>query len=179
MSPAPTTPETPSVLLDALARAGVDLVVSLPDSWLSPSIEAAAGAAGVEHVRVAREDDGVGLCAGAWLGGRRALLLCQNAGLLVATNALAGLVHHHQIPVVALVADRGGLDDGFYYQAYKGRVTTRVLDAIDVPWHRIDRPADVAVVASAFDQAELHRRPVAVLASKRALLGPPDGEAGR
>jgi sulfopyruvate decarboxylase subunit alpha len=157
------------LFLDALATAGVDLVVSLPDSWLTPLIAAADSSAHVEHLRVAREDDGVGVCAGAWLGGRRALLVCQNAGLLLATNALAGLAHHHQIPLVVLAADRGGIDDGFYYQTYKGRVTTPVLDAIGVPWHRIDDPHTLTVVAAAWTQAELHRRPVVVLATKAAL----------
>lgn len=166
-------------LVAALHRAGIDLAVSLPDSWLTPVLTAVEEDGGIEHVRVAREDDGVGVCAGAWLGGRRAVLLCQNAGLLLAANVLAGMAHHHQIPVLAVAADRGGIDDGFYYQAYKGRVSTRVLDAVDVPWHRIDTPAGLASIPAAYTQAELHRRPVVVLAAKAALLGPPAETPGK
>jgi sulfopyruvate decarboxylase subunit alpha len=158
-------------LLAGLHAAGADLVVTLPDSWLAPALTALDASPGVDLVRVAREEDGIGLCAGAWLGGRRALMLCQNAGLLVSVNALAALAHHHQIPVVVVAADRGGLEDGFFYQAYKGRVTCPVLDAIGTPWHRVDSPDGFRLLPDVFRQAELHRRPVVMLATRAALLG--------
>ena len=53
-------------------------------------------------VPVTREDEGVGLCVGAYLGGTRGALICQNAGLLLAGNALAGYAHLHQIPMLIL-----------------------------------------------------------------------------
>jgi sulfopyruvate decarboxylase subunit alpha len=82
---------------------------------------------------------------------------------------LAGLTHHHQIPVLAVAAARGGLEDAFYYQSYKGRTTTPVLDALDVPWHAVHEPAGFAVLGDAYRQAEMHRRPVVLLADKAAL----------
>jgi len=158
-------------LLAGLSTAGVDLVATLPDSWLAPILDAIEATPGIDLVRVAREEDGIGLCAGAWLGGRRALMLCQNAGLLVSVNALAALAHHHQIPVAIVAADRGGIEDGFFYQAYKGRVTCPVLDAIGTPWHRMDSPEGFRSLPALFRQAELHRRPVVMLATRVALLG--------
>lgn len=156
-------------LVPAVLAAGIDLVACLPDSWLQPALDAFDASDEVEVVRVAREDDGIGVCAGAWLGGRRALLLCQNAGLLLSANALAGITHHHQLPVLVVAADRGGVGDGFYYQAYKGRTTVPVLDALDVPWHRVTSPAGFALLPDAYQQAEMHRRPVVLLAEKEAL----------
>lgn len=57
-------------LVRALEDCGVSTVATLPDSWLAPSIDALA-AAGVRVVRVACEDDAIGVCAGLWLGGER------------------------------------------------------------------------------------------------------------
>ncbi len=156
-------------LAQAVRGAGIDLVATVPDSWLSDGIEFAERAPDVDLVRVAREDDAIGVCAGAWLGGRRAMVLCQNAGLLLSVNALAGLAHHHQIPALIVAADRGGPGDAFYYQQYKGAVTIPVLDAIGIPWSRVDGPNGWDVLGPARQQAELRRRPVVLLADRPAL----------
>ncbi|MGY1741368.1 MULTISPECIES: thiamine pyrophosphate-binding protein [unclassified Blastococcus] len=158
----------------AAVAAGVRVVASLPDSWLAPVLDAVAAEPRLRHVRVAREEDAFGLAAGVALTGSRALVLCQNAGLLLSANALGGLAHHHRIPVVAVAVDRGQLDDGFYYQAYKGAVTRPVLEALGVPAHPVDAPeAAATALPAAFGQAALHRRPVVLLASRRALTGDP------
>lgn len=164
-------------LVDGLAAAGVSFAASLPDSWLSEVLDAVDRAPGIIHVRVTREDDGAAVCAGAALAGVRSVLLCQNAGVLLATNGLAAYALHHQLPFLVLAALRGGPDDGFFYQAYKGQVTVPVLDAIGLPHHLLDGPADDHLIGDAMNQAWLHRRPVVVLCTRRALLGEVDDAA--
>lgn len=158
-------------LVDALVDAGVTVAASLPDSWLAPLLEALDETRSIRHVPVAREDEGVALVAGATVGGATAVLVCQNAGLLVSTNALAGYGGHHGVGVPVIAALRGGPDDGFFYQAYKGRVTSPVLDAIGVPSFVIDDPAEVDEAARVVTMASLHRRPAVALLTRRALLG--------
>jgi sulfopyruvate decarboxylase subunit alpha len=170
---APPSP-TPRIVA-GLKRAGIDLVASLPDKWLSDLIDAVADDPAFTHVRVTREDDGVGICAGAYLGGRKAALVCQNAGLLLATNVLAGYAYHHQIPFLILAAYRGRQDDGYYYQMYKGRVTVPVLDAIGLSHHLVAGPADLDLIEEAAREADLARRPVVLLFTRRALLGDVEG----
>lgn len=158
-------------IVTALVSAGVEIAASLPDSWLSPLIARIETEPAIRHVRVAREDDGVGICAGASLGGKRAVLVCQNAGLLLSANALAGYAHHHQLPFLVLAAYRGSYEDRFYYQMYKGLVTEPVLAALAIPFHVVDRIADVAIIEDAVREASLARRPVVVLLRREALLG--------
>lgn len=158
-------------LATRLVDDGVTLVASLPDSWLTPLIDSLDEFEGVRHVRVTREDEGVALVAGASLGGDRAVLICQNAGLLLSANALAGYGSQHGLPVPVIAAYRGGSDDGFYYQAYKGRATVGVLDAIDVPHFVVDDPESVLDAARVVDMAMLHRRPAVALMTRAALLG--------
>lgn len=153
-----------SALLDAIVSCGITTVATLPDSWLAPTIDAVAGHDALRLVRVAREDDAIGVAAGVWLAGGRAVVLCQNAGLLLAANALGGLTHHHQIPVPVVCAARGGVEDGFYYHVYKDRSTVPVLDALGVPWTRIDEPSGFERLGDVVRQAELARRPAVLLA---------------
>lgn len=158
-------------IVDRLRAGGAGVAASLPDSWLSPLIDTVARTPEITHVRVTREDEGVAICAGASLMGRRAVLLCQNAGVLLAANVLAGYAHHHEIPLVVVAADRGGPQDGFFYQAYKGQVTPGVLTALGLPWHRVESERDDWLFERAFEQASLHRRPVVLLCSRAGLTG--------
>ena len=166
-----TGPQKAALVVDALKQAGIDLIATLPDAWLTDLIVVIAADPAFTLVRVTGEEEAVGICAGAWLGGRRAAVLAQNAGVLVSVNALAGLAMHHQIPVLLLVAQRGGVDDDQYYQVYKGRVTEPVLDAIGVPHHRVRSVADRGLIGQAQRQANLSRLPVALLFERQALVG--------
>jgi sulfopyruvate decarboxylase subunit alpha len=179
-SPRVATPaaEAAAQIVAGLKRAGITLVATLPDKWLSDLIDAIVADPDLTLVRVTREDDGVGICAGAYLGGRKTALVCQNAGLLLSANVLAGYAHHHQIPFLILAAYRGTHDDGYYYQMYKGRVTRPVLQAIGLPHHVVDGPADYHLIPEAAQEAYLNRMPAVVLLSQRGLLGEPTGQGG-
>ena len=84
-------------IVGALLGSGIEIAASLPDSWLAPLIDRIDAEPKIRHIRVTREDDGVGLCAGASSGGKRRVLLSERRPLLSA-NALAGYAHHHQLP---------------------------------------------------------------------------------
>lgn len=154
-----------------LVAGGVTIAASLPDSWLTPTIDAVSADPGIVHTRVTREDDAVAIAAGAALMGAQSAVLCQNAGVLLATNMLAALAHHHQLPFVIVAADRGGPEDSFYYQAYKGAVTSDVVAALRLPIHRVSGPQDDWLIERSCEQALMHRRPVVLLCSKAALTG--------
>jgi sulfopyruvate decarboxylase subunit alpha len=159
------------LILAALKRAGIDLVATLPDTWIGDLINEVEHDPAMTLVRVAREDDGVGVCAGAFLGGRKAALVAQNGGMLLSVNPLAAFAMHHQIPVLMLLVQRGSADDNQYYQVYKGRATVPVLDALSLPYHWVNSLDDYPVIEEAARQAILARVPVAVLFSRRAMIG--------
>ena len=128
------------------------------------------------HVKLSREDDGVGICMGAWLGGRKAALVCQSAGVLVSANMLAAVAWHHQVPMLVLAAYRGCFDDGQYYQLYKGRVIAPVLAALGLPHYVVDGPEDVRLVEQGARQAYLSRMPLVLLLRRRALTAGGQGQ---
>jgi sulfopyruvate decarboxylase subunit alpha len=157
-------------ILASLKRAGITLVASLPDQWLGDLIKRCDDDPEITHVKLAREDDGVGICAGAFLGGRKAALICQNAGVLLSINALGGMAFHHQIPFLVLAAYRGSYDDGYYYQFYKGRITVPVLEAAGLPYYVIDGPEQFHLIERSAQQSFLMRLPLVLLLRRRALL---------
>ena len=156
-------------IVEQLKRAGITLVASLPDQWLANVIRACESDREITHIRLAREDDGVGICAGAFLGGRKAALICQNSGVLLSVNALGGVAFHHQIPLLVIAAHRGCYDDNQYYQMYKGRVTERVLEGMGLPHYVIDGPEELSLIEHGARQAFLSRMPVVLLLRKQAF----------
>ena len=163
--------ETAHGIVASMKRAGINLVATLPDTWIGDLINAVGADPDMTLVRVSREEDGVGVCAGAFLGGRMAALVAQNGGMLQAVNSLAALAMFHQIPILMLLVQRGDHDDGQYYQIYKGRATIPVLEALKLPYHYVDSPDDHQIIEAAAKQARLARLPVAVLFSRRAMIG--------
>jgi sulfopyruvate decarboxylase subunit alpha len=160
-----------ALIVAALKRAGIDLIATLPDAWLGDLLTACDSDPAMTVIRVTREDEGIGICAGAFLGGRRGALIAQNAGLLLSANVLAGIAMHHQIPLLLLLAQRGGPDDDQYYQIYKGRVTVPVASALGLPCHVLNGDGDYHLIEGAACQAYLARIPTVVLMTRAALLG--------
>ncbi len=160
-----------TTIVERLRAGGVEVAAYVPDSWLSPLIEAAVADPQITHVRVVREDDAMAVAAGAALMGKRAAVFCQNAGMLLSANVLAAMTLHHQLPLVIVAAARGGADDGFYYQMYKGQVSNDVARAIGLTVHEVTGPADDWLFERASEQAWLQRRPVVLMCSRDALLG--------
>jgi sulfopyruvate decarboxylase subunit alpha len=169
-SPA-TGAQKATLIVAALKRAGIDLIATLPDAWLGHLLGACDSDPAMTVIRVTREDEGIGICAGAFLGGRRGALVAQNAGLLLSANVLAGIAMHHQIPLLLLLAQRGGPDDDQYYQIYKGRATAPVASALGLPCHVLNGADDYHLIEDSARQAYLARMPVAVLMTRQALLG--------
>jgi sulfopyruvate decarboxylase subunit alpha len=134
---------SPPAIIQALRRIGVSLAAYLPDEWLEPLIDAVEAHPDIRGVRVAREDEGVGICAGAFFGGRRAVLITQNSGVLLSGNAIVGCALLHHAPFLMLVSYTGSIGDRRFYQINKGRATEPVVQALGLRYAVIDTSDDV------------------------------------
>ncbi len=83
------------------------------------------------HV-VAREDNAVGMAAGAALAGRTPVVLMQNSGLGQSVNALASLVVPYGIPMLLVVSVRGIDPDQTAENLVMGRLTEQILTGLGV-----------------------------------------------
>ena len=61
-----------------LRKAGIDFVATLPDEKVVELIKTVKRDSGITHIRLSREEEGVGICAGAYLTGKRCALIMQN-----------------------------------------------------------------------------------------------------
>lgn len=160
--------EAAQKIVAALKRAGVDLVATLPDLKIVEVIRAIDEDAALKHVPLCREEEGVGICAGAYLTGKKPALLMQNAGLLNSCNALTTTCLQFQIPILLLIYYAGDFGDrGF---ATVGSVTEPVLGALGFRTYVLRRPEEIeSTIRGAQVLAEDSRRPVAVLLTRSAV----------
>lgn len=155
-------------ILEGIKKAGIDLITSLPDINCLDLINALEDDSAIEHVPLCREEEGVGICAGARLVGKKPAIIMQNAGLLNSCNAIVTTAIQLELSILLIVYYAGDIGDrGF---ARVGTATVPVLEALGVR-HYVLRNADEIdwTFKNAWILAEDSSRPVAVLLTKDVL----------
>jgi phosphonopyruvate decarboxylase len=119
------------------ARArGFTAYTGVPCSFLTPIINRVISDPGIAYVGATSEGEAVAIAAGAWLAGRKAVVMCQNSGLGNMVNPLTSLSFTFRIPTLLVVTWRGqpGIGDEPQHELM-GQITGALLDAMRIP-HR-------------------------------------------
>ena len=132
---------------------GFTFYTGVPCSFLTPLINRVISDSALTYVGAASEGEAVAVAAGAWLAGRRTVVMCQNSGLGNTVNPLTSLNHPFRIPTLMIVTWRGqpGLKDEPQH-ALMGEVMASLLDTIAIGHAGFPKDADAVPVA--LDQAE-------------------------
>ncbi len=152
-----------SAVFRGMKGAGIDFVASVPCVNLQDLLCTVDADPDIIHVPVTREEEGVGICAGAYLGGKRPALLMQNSGLGNSINALASLNGLYKIPLLMIVSHRGGEGETIVGQVPMGRLTPELLDAMKIPRFSPTLFEAEELVARAWQVALADGTPTAVL----------------
>jgi sulfopyruvate decarboxylase subunit alpha len=142
-------------IVKIIEDAGGDIVCSVPCNLLGTVLQM-LDASPVRHVPVTREEEGVGILAGAALAGKRPLLLMQNSGLGNCVNALASLTGLYELPLFLLMTHRGGMSERIVAQKPMGAAAPRVLDALGIPSILISKETDLEQLEASMRSAYEH-----------------------
>lgn len=166
----PVSLSNSKIVYDALKSCGVRLVSALPETWLVHMIRMAEDDPQMTLVRLAKEEEGVGLSAGAHFAGVKSAMLMQNHGFLAAVNGIVSFAHLYKIPLLMLITYRGTFGERDPWQTEGGNVTEPVLRALRIPYLALHKPADVAAkVRDAQTLAESSLQPVALLLTRELM----------
>ena len=158
------------IIYTALKDCGVRLISVLPETWLVHLVTLAEADADVTLVRLAKEEEGIGISAGAHLAGISSAMLMQNHGLLTSINGIVSLAQLYRIPLLMLISYRGEMGERDPWQTEGGLVTERVLDALGIMYRKMSDPALVARdIRQAQTLAESSLRPVALLLTRELM----------
>ncbi|MGI9484716.1 MAG: phosphonopyruvate decarboxylase [Geminicoccaceae bacterium] len=148
---------------------GIRQIGTVPDAGLTRLLDLCNADNAMRVMTLTREDEGIGLVTGAWLGGERAALLMQSSGVGNVINALS-LPAVCKTPCLMLVTMRGQWGEANGWQVPMGRATPGVLEAIGTVCYPVEDAVDVGeTVSAAADMAFNGGIAAAVLVSQRVI----------
>jgi sulfopyruvate decarboxylase alpha subunit len=165
-------------ILQTLKDNDVRLVAYVPDNVLTPLLKGVTADNYFMAVAATREDEALGIVAGAWMGGVKGCVMMQTSGFAVAPNALASLIVPFQIPAVMIISERGTLGEFNSGQALVARTMRPVLDSVAVTHHTLTGDDTLRfMVDKSIKQAIATQAPVALILSPLLTGGNPAAEA--
>ncbi|HEV7125877.1 MAG TPA: sulfopyruvate decarboxylase [Ktedonobacterales bacterium] len=166
----PVSVASSQVIYAALKACDIKIMSALPETWLVHLIKMADEDPAMTLVRIAKEEEAIGISAGAHLAGVNSALLMQNHGFLAAINPIVSLALLYKIPLLMLISYRGHMGEKDPWQTQGGLVTEPILHALNIPiWHlttTADAPRRIKD-AQTLAHASLH--PVAVLLARELM----------
>lgn len=153
-------------VLAVLKANQVEIVAYVPDKVLAPLIARLHADPYFTMIPVAREEEGLGIATGAWMGGKRTIVLMQTSGFATLPNVLASLVIACQIPAILMISERGTMGDHQLAQAIVCRTLVPTLQTLGVEHHRITRPDETEFICDrTIQQAYKTQAPAALILS--------------
>jgi sulfopyruvate decarboxylase subunit alpha len=160
--------EAVHALVTGLKQAGVNVVVSLPSRSTTAAICVIMNDHHFNHIPVANEADAIGVCAGAYLGGKKPVFMVEHTGVFMASCHLLHMMHAQGgIPILMIIDQRGDYGEGFghWYYAH-GLQLPRLLESFQIPYTIVrDSSKLSAEVVRGMTTAETYGKPAALLLS--------------
>lgn len=135
--PKTMTLETDRQIVNDLIGNNIQFVTSVPCKQLAGVIDELEQRDGLLHVPCNKEDEGMGLCAGAFMGGKRAAIIMQNTALGVVYNTIATLIQFYQIPLPMIISYRGEIGEKVACQVEMALHTKAILGQLSIPTYHL------------------------------------------
>src|SRR5438445_5959003 len=166
----PVSLESSKLIYRALKACGIRLLSALPETWLVHLIQIAEDDPQMTLVRLAKQEEGVGLSAGAHFAGVKSALLMQNHGFLASINGIVSFAHLYRIPLLMLISFRGSFGERDPWQTQGGSITEPLLRALGISYCYLDSAAVIRKrIADAQTLAYSSLQPVALLLTRELM----------
>ena len=171
MEPTETPLHGPAII-DAIKRAGVRYILSVPDLHTSQGLLKPISQDGeLTLIRVCKEDECLGISAGLSYSDKRALILIQYTGMLYAMNAIRAIACEHSMPICLMVGLLGHQGGSARQSKRLGlRIVEPMLDVLGIEQVLIDSDDDAPKVTEGVSNAYANSRPIAFLVTRRPVL---------
>jgi len=150
-------------IITSLVNNKVEFITTVPCKQLAGVIERIEKNNAILHVPSNKEDEGMGLCAGAYMGGKRAAIIMQNTAIGVTINTLATLIQYYNIPLPMIISYRGEIGERVACQVEMAVHTKALLNQLNIQTYHFHKPDDVDELDSILNHTFMSRKPTAIL----------------
>lgn len=156
--------DSSEAIFNGLKDVGIDFIVSVPCVNLSKLLDMIDEDETITHIPVTREEEGIGICAGAYLGGKRPAILMQNSGLGNSINALKSLTELYEFPLLMIMSHRGTEGESICGQVPMGKSTPKILEAMDFRFFKPKNQEEAYEnIIESWDLSNEEGKPVSIL----------------
>jgi sulfopyruvate decarboxylase subunit alpha len=155
------------MVYDGIKAAGIRFVSALPETWLVYLLQLAEDDPEMCLVEVAKEEEAIGIAAGAYFAGKPNALLMQNHGFLASINGIVSLALLYRVPLLMLIAHRGHIGEPYPWHTQGGILTEPVIRSLGLPFDYVTDPNNAAKqISEAQTLALSSLSPVALLLTR-------------
>ena len=156
-------------LYKTLREADISIFSYVPDAGHKILINEAIRDKNVIAISLSSEQEGIGIAAGSYLGGKKSVLLMQSSGVGNCINQLS-LIKHGQFPFLTIVTMRGQFGEGNPWQYAMGQAVIPTLKSMGVNCLSIEKIEDINnTIKAALIMVHKSERSVAVLLSQKLI----------
>ena len=156
--------DSSEAIYQGLKSAGIDFIVSVPCINLGKILEIVEEDPEIIHVPVTREEEGIGICAGAYFGGKKTAILMQNSGLGNCINGFESLYQLFSLPLVMIMSHRGTEGEPIIGQVPMGKATPNLLEAMGFKYYHPESPELAKkIVSNSWKESIEEKAPISIL----------------
>ena len=155
-----------SLIIKAVKESGVQTVLTVPDkTTASGLLRPIAADKNLQHVRVCKEDETIGISAALSYSGNRSLILIQYTGLLDSLNAIRAVAVDYEMPICMMVGLLGKEPGVLPTESkrYGVKIIQPILDVMGIIHHVIETDDNISIIKPAINKAYETSTPVAFL----------------
>jgi sulfopyruvate decarboxylase alpha subunit len=164
------TPSWPEQIFQKLREAEISQVVYVPDVGHARLIEMCHQANDLKTTVLTTEEEGIGILAGAWLGGERGVLLMQSSGVGNCINTLS-LAKVCGFPLIMIVTMRGQWGETNPWQVPMGQITAENLRLAGAVVYEVNEPDMAAPAVEAAARIAFNGGLTAAVLLSQRMLG--------
>ena len=141
----------------------IEFVTTVPCKQLAGVIDHIEASDDIYHIPSNKEDEGIGLCSGAFMGGKRPAIIMQNTAIGVTVNTLVTLTQYYRMPLPMLISYRGELGEPVACQVEMAMHTKALLAQLNIPTYHFHHEDDVDELDAILAYTFMCNKPVAIL----------------
>ena len=146
-----------------LVKNKVEFVTTVPCKQLAGVIDGIEAEPAIYHIPSNKEDEGMGLCAGAFMGGKRPAIIMQNTAIGVTINTMVTLTQYYRMPLPMIISYRGELGEPVACQVEMAVHTKGLLAQLNIPTYHFHHEDDVNELDKILQYTSMCNKPVAIL----------------
>ena len=164
--------ENSKLVYRGIKDASIRFLTALPETWLVYLLQMAEDDPDMCLIEVAKEEEAVGIAAGAYFAGTPNIMLLQNHGFLGAINGIVSLAMLYRVPLCMLIAHRGHMGEPYPWHTQGGIITEPVLRGLGIPFDYARDPNKIGQqIREAYTFSRSALSPVALLLTRDLMEG--------